>query len=63
MSSSGYSEYRSDSWVEDDHTNKSSNQKRDKRSEFDRYILNFVNDIDTINYYLTENICIKNVLV
>lgn len=37
MSSSGYSEYRSDSWIEDDHTNKSSNSKRDKRSEFDRY--------------------------
>lgn len=38
MSSSGYSEYRSDSWVEDDHTNKSTSMKRDKRSEFDRYI-------------------------
>lgn len=38
MSSSGYSEYRSDSWVEDDHTNKSTTMKRDKRSEFDRYI-------------------------
>ncbi|XP_015378498.1 PREDICTED: myb-like protein F, partial [Diuraphis noxia] len=37
MSSSGYSEYRSDSWVEDDHTNKSSTLKRDKRTEFDRY--------------------------
>lgn len=35
MSSSGYSEYRSDSWIEDDHQNKSS-QKRDKRPEFDR---------------------------
>lgn len=39
MSSSGYSEYRSDSWIEDDHTNKSSNLKRDKRSEFDRYLI------------------------
>jgi len=40
MSSSGYSEYRSDSWVEDDHTNKSSSLKRDnKRSEFDRYVI------------------------
>lgn len=38
MSSSGYSEYRSDSWVEDDHTIKSSSLKRDKRSEFDRYV-------------------------
>lgn len=37
--SSGYLEYRSDSWVEDDHTNKSSSLKREKRSEFDRYIL------------------------
>lgn len=37
MSSSGYSEYRSDSLVEDDHMNKSSNLKRDKRSESDRY--------------------------
>lgn len=36
MSSSGYSEYRSDSWVEDDHTNKSSSLKRDKRPELDR---------------------------
>jgi len=39
MSSSGYSEYRSDSWIDDDHTNKSSSLKRDKRSEFDRYVL------------------------
>lgn len=39
MSSSGYSEYRSDSWVDDDHTNKSSTLKRDKRPEFDRYVI------------------------
>jgi len=39
MSSSGYSEYRSESWIDDDHTNKSSSLKRDKRSEFDRYVL------------------------
>lgn len=38
MSSSGYSEYRSDSWVEDDHMNKPSSLKRDKRPEFDRYV-------------------------
>lgn len=38
MSSSGYSEYRSDSWVDDDHINKSSSLKRDKRPEFDRYV-------------------------
>lgn len=49
MSSSGYSEYRSDSWIEDDHTNKSSSQKRDKRSEFDRYILNFIYNSHGIN--------------
>lgn len=36
MSSSGYSEYRSDSWVEDDLTIKSSSLKRDKRSESER---------------------------
>lgn len=39
MSSSGYLEYRSDSWIDDDHTNKSSSLKRDKRSDFDRYVL------------------------
>ncbi|XP_050441228.1 uncharacterized protein LOC126846112 isoform X3 [Adelges cooleyi] len=38
MSSSGYSEYRSDSWIEDEHSNnKSSSLKRDKRPEFDRF--------------------------
>lgn len=43
MSSSGYSEYRSDSWIEDDHTNKSSSLKRDsKRSEFDRYFFHYL---------------------
>lgn len=39
MSSNGYSEYRSEPWIDDDNTNKSSNIKRDKRSEFDRYVL------------------------
>jgi len=38
MRSSGYSEYRSDSWIEDEHSNKSSNLKREKRSEFDRFV-------------------------
>ncbi|XP_050524381.1 uncharacterized protein DDB_G0283357-like isoform X2 [Daktulosphaira vitifoliae] len=37
MSSSGYSEYRSDSWIDDDHSNKSSSLKRDKRPEYDRF--------------------------
>lgn len=52
MSSSGYSEYRSDSWVEDDHTNKSTNMKRDKRSEFDRYIFCY--------NYLIKHLLINN---
>lgn len=56
MSSSGYSEYRSDSWVEDDHTNKSSSLKRDKRSEFDRYADYSIN-IVFLNFVILQLVC------